>query len=83
MMTDIIIASAARTPVGSFGGALSTLKAHELGAIAIAEAISRAGIEANMVEEVIFGHVLTAGQGQNPGRQAARAAGIKDEAPSW
>ena len=82
-MTDIIIASAARTPVGSFGGALSTLKAHELGAIAIAEAISRAGIEANMVEEVIFGHVLTAGQGQNPGRQAARAAGIKDEAPSW
>jgi len=82
-MTDIVIASAARTPVGSFGGALSALKAHELGAIAIEAAISRAGIEAKLVEEVIFGQVLTAGQGQNPGRQAARAAGVVDESPAW
>lgn len=82
-MSDIVIASATRTPIGSFSGGLSSLKAHELGAIAIAEAVRRAGIDAALVEEVIMGQILTAGQGQNTGRQAARAAGIRDEAPSW
>ena len=80
---DIVIASAARTPVGSFGGALSPLAAHELGAIAIKEAISRAKINANDVDEVILGQILTAGGGQNPARQAAMAAGIPQEKTAW
>ena len=80
---DIVIASAARTPVGSFGGALSPLAAHELGAIAIKEAISRAKISANDVDEVILGQILTAGGGQNPARQAAMAAGIPQEKTAW
>ena len=78
-----MIASAARTPVGSFGGALSPLAAHELGAIAIKEAISRAKISANDVDEVILGQILTAGGGQNPARQAAMAAGIPQEKTAW
>lgn len=82
-MTDIVIVAAARTPVGSFLGALAPLKAHELGAIAIKEAVKRAGIEISQVDEVIMGQVLAAGQGQNPARQASRAAGIRDEAPAW
>ena len=80
---DIVIVSAARTPVGSFGGALSPLAAHELGAIAIKEAISRAKISANDVDEVILGQILTAGGGQNPARQAAMAAGIPQEKTAW
>ena len=80
---DIVIVSAARTPVGSFGGALSPLAAHELGAIAIKEAISRAKINANDVDEVILGQILTAGGGQNPARQAAMAAGIPQEKTAW
>ena len=80
---DIVIVSAARTPVGSFGGTLSALTAHELGAIAIKEAISRAKISAADVDEVILGQILTAGCGQNPARQAAMAAGIPQEKTAW
>jgi acetyl-CoA C-acetyltransferase len=78
-MDDIVIVAAARTPVGSFLGALSTLSAHELGAVAIKAAIARAGLQPADVDEVILGEVLTAGEGQSPARQAARAAGIPDE----
>jgi acetyl-CoA C-acetyltransferase len=78
-MDDIVIVSAARTPVGSFNGAFGGVPAHVLGTAAIQAAISRAGIEAGDVDEVILGQVLTAAQGQNPARQAARAAGIPDE----
>ena len=74
-MDDIVIVSAARTPVGSFNGALSSVHAQQLGAIALQAAISRAGIEAADVDELIYGQVLAAGEGQNPTRQAARAAG--------
>jgi acetyl-CoA C-acetyltransferase len=77
-MEDIVIVSAARTPVGSFSGALSSLSAQALGAVALNAAFSRAGIEAADVDEVILGHVLAAGEGQNPARQAARAAGLPD-----
>lgn len=80
---DIVIVGAARTPVGSFNGALSTLPAHELGAIAIKAALTRAKVEAAEVEEVILGQILTAGQGQNPARQAAIKAGIPQEATAW
>lgn len=80
---DIVIVAAARTPVGSFNGALATLPAHELGRIALEGAIARAGIEASDVDEVILGQVLTAGQGQNPARQASIAAGIPKEASAW
>jgi acetyl-CoA C-acetyltransferase len=72
----IVIASAARTPVGSFNGALSSLSAHQLGEVAIRAALERAGVEAGEVGEVVLGQVLTAGQGQNPARQAAVAAGL-------
>ena len=77
-MDDIVIVSAARTPVGSFNGALSSLSAHELGAVALQAAFARAGVEAADVDEVILGQVLAAGEGQNPTRQAARAAGVPD-----
>ena len=70
-MTDIVIVSAARTPVGSFNGALSSLPAHELGKIAIQAAVERAGIAASDVDEVIMGQVLQAGAGQGPARPAA------------
>ena len=79
----IIIASAARTPVGSFNGTLSGLPAHELGKVAIQAAIARAGIEAGDVGEVILGQILTAGQGQNPARQAAIHAGVPVDSPAW
>jgi acetyl-CoA C-acetyltransferase len=77
-MEDVVIVSAARTPVGSFNGALSTVHAHDLGAIALRAAIARAGIEAADVDEVVYGQVLAAGEGQNPTRQAARIAGLPD-----
>jgi hypothetical protein len=80
---SIVIASAARTPVGSFNGAYASLPAHELGAIVIKEVLARAGVDAADVDEVILGQVLTAGQGQNPARQAAVAAGIPVEASAW
>ncbi|MCO5081036.1 MAG: acetyl-CoA C-acetyltransferase [Rhizobiaceae bacterium] len=80
---SIVVVSAARTPVGSFNGAFANTPAHELGAIAIKEALKRAGVDAKEVDEVILGQILTAGQGQNPARQAARAAGIPDEKTAW
>jgi len=78
-MDDIVIVAAARTPVGSFNGVFGTVPAHVLGTAAIQAAIARAGIDAGEVDEVILGQVLTANQGQNPARQAARAAGVPDE----
>jgi acetyl-CoA C-acetyltransferase len=75
-MTEIVIASAARTPVGSFNGAFASLSAHALGTIAIQAALSRAGVKPEEVDEVIMGQILTAGAGQNPARQAAMNAGI-------
>jgi acetyl-CoA C-acetyltransferase len=78
-MDDIVIASAARTPVGSFNGAFSSLPAHQLGAIAIKAALERAGVSADEVDEVILGQVLTAATGQNPARQASVLAGIPVE----
>ena len=82
-MSDIVIVSAARTPVGSFNGALASLPAHELGRIAIVAAIERAGIAAADVEEVIMGQVLQAGAGQGPARQASVNAGVPVESPAW
>ncbi len=82
-MSDIVIVSAARTPVGSFNGALSSLPAHELGRIAIQAAVARAGISVGDVDEVIMGQVLQAGAGQGPARQAAINAGIPVESPAW
>jgi len=83
MSDDVVIVSAARTPVGSFNGAFATLPAHDLGAIAIKAALERAGVEPGRVSEVIMGQILTAAQGQNPARQAAIAAGIPVESPAW
>ncbi|MEM0924162.1 MAG: acetyl-CoA C-acetyltransferase, partial [Pseudomonadota bacterium] len=82
-MTDIVIASAARTAVGSFNGAFASVPAHDLGSTAIKAALERAGVEASDVSETILGQVLTAGQGQNPARQAALNAGLPIEAPAW
>ena len=79
----IVIASAARTPVGSFGGTLASLPAHSLGQVAIKAALERAGVAPGDVNEVILGQVLTAGQGQGPARQAAIAAGISTQTPAW
>jgi acetyl-CoA C-acetyltransferase len=78
-MTEIVIASAARTPVGAFNGAFASVSAHALGTVAIKAALERAGVKAEEVDEVILGQILTAGQGQNPARQAAVAAGIPVE----
>jgi acetyl-CoA C-acetyltransferase len=80
---DIVIASAVRTPVGSFNGALSSLPAHELGAIAIGAALKAAGVDAADVDEVILGQVLQAGAGQGPARQASVKAGVPVESPAW
>ncbi|HEU4986067.1 MAG TPA: acetyl-CoA C-acetyltransferase, partial [Rhizobiaceae bacterium] len=79
----IVIASAARTPVGSFNGSFANVPAHELGATAIKEALSRAGVDAAEVDEVIMGQVLTAGEGQNPARQASIKAGLPKETTAW
>jgi acetyl-CoA C-acetyltransferase len=79
MSTEIVIASAARTPVGSFNGAFASLSAHALGTVAIRAAMDRAGVAPDQVDEVILGQVLPAGAGQNPARQAAIAAGIPVE----
>jgi acetyl-CoA C-acetyltransferase len=81
--TDIVIVGAARTPVGSFNGAFATTPAHELGTIAIKAALERARVDAGEVDEVILGQILTAGQGQNPARQAAMGAGIPAEKTAW
>src|SRR5271170_6890596 len=77
-MDDIVIVAAARTPVGSFSGAFGAVPAHVLGAAAIEAAVSRAKLTPGDVDEVILGQVLPAGQGMNPARQAARAAGVPD-----
>lgn len=82
-MNEIAIVSAARTPIGRFGGSLSSLPAHRLGQAAIAEALRRAQVEPGEISEVILGQVLTAGTGQNPARQAAVAAGIPHEATAF
>jgi acetyl-CoA C-acetyltransferase len=81
--TTIVIASAARTPVGSFNGSLASLPAHELGKAAIKAALERANVSPGDVSEVILGQVLTAGQGQNPARQASLGVGIPVDAPAW
>ncbi|MBU1326410.1 MAG: acetyl-CoA C-acetyltransferase [Alphaproteobacteria bacterium] len=80
---DVVIVSAARTPVGSFLGALSELTAAQLGTVAITAALERAGVEPGAVDEVILGHVLQAAAGQGPARQAAMGAGIPQETPAW
>jgi len=82
-MTNVVIASAARTAVGSFGGAFSTTPAHDLGAAVLSEVVARAGIDKSEVDETILGQVLTAAQGQNPARQAHINAGLPIEAAAW
>ncbi len=83
MATEVVIVGAARTPVGSFSGALSSVPAHQLAATAIKAALERAGVAAAEVDEVILGQILSANGGQNPARQAAMAAGIPQEATAW
>ncbi|TRC92405.1 acetyl-CoA C-acetyltransferase [Mesorhizobium sp. WSM4303] len=80
---SIVVASAARTAVGSFNGAFAATPAHELGAVVIKELLSRAGVEPGEVDEVILGQVLTAAQGQNPARQASINAGLPKETTAW
>ena len=82
-MTEVVIAAAARTPVGSFNGALSSVPAHYLGTTAIVEAMKRAKVAGGEVSEVIMGQILSAGAGQNPARQAAVAAGIPVEKTAY
>ncbi|WP_077369525.1 acetyl-CoA C-acetyltransferase [Anaerosalibacter sp. Marseille-P3206] len=82
-MREVVIASAVRTPIGTFGGSFKNVSAVDLGTAAVKEAIKRAGIEANQVEELIFGNVLQAGLGQNVARQVSVAAGIPIEVPSF
>src|SRR5919205_3051167 len=82
-MTDVVIAAAARTPVGAFNGGLSTVSAAELGRVAIAEALKRAEVAPTEVSEVVLGQILTAGAGQNPARQAAVAAGVPYEKTAY
>ncbi|RLQ88744.1 acetyl-CoA C-acetyltransferase [Notoacmeibacter ruber] len=83
MSQSIVIASAARTPVGAFNGVFANVPAHDLGAAAIKAALERAGVDPNDVDEVIMGQILTAGQGQNPARQAAINAGCPQETTAW
>ncbi|HAR86499.1 MAG TPA: acetyl-CoA C-acyltransferase, partial [Clostridium sp.] len=78
-MKEVVIVSAARTAVGSFGGSLSKLSAAEIGAVAAKEAIKRAGIDPAIIDEAIIGNVISAGLGQNVGRQVALKAGLKEE----
>lgn len=82
-MTNVVIASAARTAVGSFGGAFANTPAHDLGAAMLAEVVTRAGIDPAEVSETILGQVLTAAQGQNPARQAHINAGFPKESSAW
>lgn len=82
-MDDVVIVSAARTPVGAFNGAFANVPAHELGRTVIADLLGRSGVAAGDVSEVILGQVLAAGQGQNPARQAAINAGLPAETPAW
>ena len=82
-MKKAVIVSAVRTPVGKFGGSLKDIPAYELGTLVIKEALARAGIPADQVDEVVFGNVLTTAQGQNPARQASMGAGIPKEVPAY
>ncbi len=82
-MTEVVIVSAARTPIGSFNGALSSLPAHDLGKVAIKAALERANVAPGEVTEVIMGQILNAGEGQNPARQAAMAAGVPAEKTAY
>lgn len=82
-MQEVVIAGACRTPIGKFQGGLAPLRAPQLGALAVGEALRRAGVPAAEVDEVILGNVLQAGLGQNPARQAARGAGVPDSVPSF
>src|SRR2546430_984075 len=82
-MTDVVIVSGARTPVGSFNGAFASVPSHELGRVAIQAALARAEVAPKDVSEVVLGQILTAAQGQNPGRQASISAGIPFETPAW
>ena len=83
MSKSVVVASAARTPVGSFNGSFANTPAHVLGTVAIKGALERAGVDPREVDEVIMGQILAAGEGQNPARQAAMGAGIPQEATSW
>lgn len=82
-MTNVVIASAARTAVGSFNGSFANVPAHDLGATVLAALVERAGIDPSEVSETILGQVLTAGQGQNPARQAHIGAGFPIESAAW
>ena len=82
-MTEVVITAAKRTPVGSFLGSFASVPAHELGRTAIEAALEQSGVAPEDVSEVILGQVLTAGQGQNPARQASMAAGVPKEVPAW
>ncbi|MFG6593450.1 acetyl-CoA C-acetyltransferase [Sulfitobacter sp. 1A13368] len=82
-MTNVVIASAARTAVGSFGGAFANTPAHDLGATVLKELVARAGVDPSEVSETILGQVLTAAQGQNPARQAHINAGLPKESAAW
>jgi acetyl-CoA C-acetyltransferase len=82
-MTEVVIVSGARTPVGSFNGAFASVPAHDLGKVAIEAALSRAKVSPNDVSEVILGQILTAAQGQNPARQASINSKIPVETPAW
>ena len=82
-MTDVAIVAGARTPVGSFNGAFGSLPAHELGKVAIKEALKRAKVDPKEVSEVILGQILQAAQGQNPARQASINSGVPSEVPAW
>src|ERR1043166_3175538 len=82
-MPDIVIVSAARTPVGSFNGAFANVPAHDLGKAAVQGPIGRANVAPKDVSEVILGQILTAAQGQNPALQASMNAGLPFETPAW
>lgn len=82
-MKDVVIVSAVRTPIGVFGGTMGRLTGAELGGIVIKEAVKRAGLQPDQVDEIIMGNVLSAAMGQNPARQAAMKAGIPQEIPAW
>jgi len=82
-MREVVIVSGVRTAVGKFGGSLTDIPAYELGALVIKEAVNRAGIKLEEVDEVIFGNVLTSGLGQNPARQSSMRAGIPKEVPAF
>ncbi len=82
-MTNVVIASAARTAVGSFNGSFANTPAHDLGSTAIKAVVERAGLQPQDISEVILGQILAAGQGQNPARQASVNAGVPVESPAW